>query len=273
MIRFTLAAALALGAAAPPSAPVFREPAAGALVHPADVHMEVVGYSDPDGQAHASSDWEILRAGVVVWEARGVAGVDALHIHLADGTFVGPYAGRTDMEFDTDYLLRCRFRDAGGEAGAWSERSFRTGSAGPPGQPGPNRWAPAPGFAVDLIAGGFQLPTNIAFVPNPGPNPTDPFFYVTELYGTIKVVFRDGTVGTYASGLLNFSPTGAFPGSGEQGLAGICVDPVSGRVYVTLVYESAAAGNPHYAKVTRFTSVDGGRTASGSTTILDMPGE
>lgn len=278
MIRFTLTTVLSIGllgaaVVAPPSAPVINEPVAGALIHPADVHMEVFGYSDPEGQAHASSDWEILKTAAVVWQAPVVTGLDAVHIHLADGAFVGTYTGRTMMEFDTDYVLRCRFRDVAGETSAWSQRPFRTSSAGPPGQPGPNPWVPAPGFVVDVVAGGFQLPTNIAFIPNPGPNPTDPFFYVTELYGTIKVVFRNGTVGIFATGLLNFSPTGAFPGSGEQGLTGICVDGATGRVYVTLLYESAAAGNPHYPKIMRFTSADGGRTASSSTTILQMPGE
>jgi glucose/arabinose dehydrogenase len=274
-----LTAALSLcwvgGVVAPPSTPVINEPVVGKLINPADVHMEALGYSDPDGQAHASSDWEIVKtaAAAVVWQAPGVSGLNAVHIHLADGAFVGPYSGRTEMEFDTGYLLRCRFRDAAGETSAWSERAFRTSSAGPPGQPGPNPWVPAPGFVVEVVAAGFRLPTNIAFIPNPGPNLGDPLFYVTELYGTIKVVFRNGTVGTYASGLLNFNPTGAFPGSGEEGLAGICVDPATGQIYVTLPYASSAAGSPHYPKVMRFTSADGGRTASSSTTILDMAGE
>src|SRR5205085_4776125 len=60
-----------------------------------------------------------------------------------------------------------------------------------------------PGYRVDVIATGFQLPVNIAFVPNPGTQPTSPIFYVTELYGAVKVVRRDGMIGTYASGLLN----------------------------------------------------------------------
>ncbi len=75
----------------------------------------------------------------------------------------------------------------------------------------------------------FSLPVNIAFVLEPGPNPDDPLFYVTELYGTIKVVANDGTVSDYATGLLNFNPTGNFPGSGEQGLTGIVVEPAYRR--------------------------------------------
>ena len=68
-----------------------------------------------------------------------------------------------------------------------------------------------PGYVIEEVAGGLQLPVNIAFVPNPGPDPDDPLFYVNELYGTIKVVTNDFTVSDYATGLLNFDPTGAFP--------------------------------------------------------------
>lgn len=135
-------------------------------------------------------------------------------------------------------------------------------------------WAPAqPGYRVDVVATGFQLPVNIAFVPNPAPGPSAPLFYVSELYGTIKVVRRDGIVGVYASNLINFNPTGAFPGSGEQGLAGICVDPVSGDVFAGMLYDAAPPNGPHFPKVVRFHSNDGGLTAATQTTILDMPGE
>jgi glucose/arabinose dehydrogenase len=133
-----------------------------------------------------------------------------------------------------------------------------------------------PGFVVEEVAGGFKLPTNIAFVPNPGPNPSDPLFYVTELYGTIKVVTRDYAVSDYATNLLNFNPTGSFPGSGEQGLTGIVVDPLSGDVFATRVTATNPA-NPngdHHPQVLRFTSNDGGLTAAGPPTIiLNMVGE
>jgi glucose/arabinose dehydrogenase len=129
------------------------------------------------------------------------------------------------------------------------------------------------GFKVEVFAGGFQLPVNIAFVPNPGPNPSDPFLYVTELYGKIKVVTRGGTVSDYATGLLNFNPTGAFPGSGEQGLTGIAVDPQSGDVFAAMLYASAAQPSVHFPKISRFTSTDGGLTAANQITVLDMANE
>jgi glucose/arabinose dehydrogenase len=132
-----------------------------------------------------------------------------------------------------------------------------------------------PGYKVEVVAQGFQLPTNIAFVPNPGSDPDDPFYYVNELYGTIKVVTRDGTVHDYATDLLNFDPTGNFPGSGEQGLSGLAIDPATGDVFASMLYSSVPGTEnaPHYPKVVRFHSTDGGITAATQTTILDMPGE
>ena len=174
-----------------------------------------------------------------------------------------------------------------GQTAAWwiGERggAFTDPTGGDPAAP-PNYSSPAnapqvpwtvlqPGFRVERVATDFQLPVNIAFVPNPGAGPDAPQFYVTELYGTIKVVTRSGEVGDYATGLLNFNPTGAFPGSGEMGLAGIAVEPASGDVFASLVYEIPPATDVHFPRVVRFHSVDGGATASSQTTILDFPNE
>ncbi len=139
-------------------------------------------------------------------------------------------------------------------------------------------WTVLPaGYQVEVAAGGFQLPVNIAFAPEGlyGGGSDDPLYYVTELYGKIKVATRGGSVFTYASGLLNFNPTGNFPGSGEQGVTGITVDPATGDVFASMLYSSNPADEnaPHYPKVVRFQSVDGGRTALTQTTILDMVGE
>ena len=130
-----------------------------------------------------------------------------------------------------------------------------------------------PGFVVERVATGFQLPVNIAMLPSPGSGADDPFFYVTELYGTIKAVTRGGAVSDYATGLLNFDPTGGFPGSGEKGLTGIAVDPVSGDVFVGAVEAIAGVTDAHFPRVIRLHSTDGGRTASGRATVLDFPTE
>ena len=275
---------LAVPAVAAPNPPLITEPSRdGQIVNPADVHMEAT-YSDPDGSAHASTDWELWDTSAApaerIW-SRSVSAPPNLmvHIHLGDGTFEGSYAGRTQLKFDTAYELRVRFWNAGGEPSPLSARPFRTSPQGPPGVPGPMPWVVLqPGYTVEVVATGFQLPVNIAFVPNPGTDPSGPFLYVTELYGNIKVLLRNGTLANYATSLLNFDPTGIFPGSGEQGLAGIVVDPATGDVLASLLYEDSASPEnpkPHYAKVLRLHSTDGGRTAdpAQTTTVLDMFGE
>lgn len=139
--------------------------------------------------------------------------------------------------------------------------------------PNPAWSARQEGFKVEVVATGFQLPINIAFKPNAGPLSTDALLYVTELYGVIKVVRRNRTVGVYASGLLNFSPTGAFPGSGEQGLTGLVVDPATGDLIAGMLYAPLVNPANHYPKLVRFSSNDGGLTAATQSTILDMAGE
>jgi glucose/arabinose dehydrogenase len=133
-------------------------------------------------------------------------------------------------------------------------------------------WETAQDFKVSLFAEGFSLPVNIAFLPNPGPNPADPLFYVTELYGSIKVVRRNGQISDFATGLLNFDPGGSFPGGGEAGLTGICVDPTNNDVYATLLWD----GDPDpvqiapYPRVIRLRSTDGGLTASSNELVKDF---
>lgn len=126
------------------------------------------------------------------------------------------------------------------------------------------------GFGVEIVATGLTLPVDIAFVPNPGTAPNDPKFYVTELYGQVKVVTNAGTVATYASNILNYTPSGIFPGSGEQGCTGIAVDPISGDVFVSHLWQTGGQNSP---RITRLHSTNGGLTSSSRTVILDMPGE
>lgn len=135
-------------------------------------------------------------------------------------------------------------------------------------------WLPAePGWAVEEFATGFALPIDLAFVPHPGPEPDAPLLYVSELYGTIKVVQRDGQVSVYASGLLNFDPSGVFPGTGELGLTGLEVDPLSGDVFAALLVDVGQTGNLYRPEVQRLRSTDGGRTAATKETLVSFPTE
>jgi glucose/arabinose dehydrogenase len=270
----TLPAALAL-AASPVVTKVLEPAEGGAPVNPADVHMEAV-FEDADGDGHECSDWEIWTVSPEgpVWEAHCATGAEKIHVHLGDGSFVNSYAGRSALEHDTEYELRVRFRDdsdADDEWSDWEERRFRTTVAGPQGNEA-TAWTARPGYVVEEFAEDLQLPVNIAMVPDPGPHAGDPLMYVTELYGTVKVVTRDGTAHDYETGLLNFDPTGDFPGSGEMGVTGSVVDPASGDVLVSLVYEDEGSGD-HYAKVVRLESDERGLSAIGAVDVLDMKGD
>jgi glucose/arabinose dehydrogenase len=99
-------------------------------------------------------------------------------------------------------------------------------------------WAVAEGFTLRVDAEGFEFPTSIAVVPNPGPSPDDPLYFVTELRGTIKVVTNDHTVHLFATVPATTQDT--LPSlSAEVGLAGICLEPVHGYVFATYAYRDA----------------------------------
>ncbi len=100
-------------------------------------------------------------------------------------------------------------------------------------------WAVAEGFKLTLDTEGYSLPSAIAFVPNPGTAPDDPLYFVTELRGTVKVVTNDRSVHTFAK-VPTLEPSQEAPaGAGQAGLAGICLDPRTGYVFVTYSYEAS----------------------------------
>lgn len=273
-----------------PRLPVIIDPNRDGAVVSTSVHMETQPFTDTEpGRTHAASEWEIYTnepgSPERIW-SRQVAPDEPdrsllTHIHLADGLFEGSHAGQTLLRPSTNYLLRVRFENDLGEQSEWAERTFLTQTQ-IPGDPD-NRWAARqPGYQVEVMASDLKLPVNIAFVPEPSYQPGTPLYYVTELYGEVKVVTADGHVRRFAGGdaqdpaerpnsLVNFNPTGAFPGSGEQGLTGIVVDPTNGDVYVSTVWSIAgdAPGSPHYGRVFRLESDDGGLTAARRVLVFD----
>ena len=139
-------------------------------------------------------------------------------------------------------LLRRRRRRATRHASAWRATSSCPGRSSR--ATGWRRWPPR-----------LQMPVSLAFVENPGTDPAAPRFYVTELYGRIKVVTNDGRVLNFADGLLNVNPTAIFPGSGELGVIGVCLPPGSRDVYATMVYRDPQTSLRN--KVVRIRSADG----------------
>ncbi|MEW6143505.1 MAG: PQQ-dependent sugar dehydrogenase [Thermodesulfobacteriota bacterium] len=99
-------------------------------------------------------------------------------------------------------------------------------------------WSLEEGFDISIDTEGYHFPSALAFVPDPGKDPKDPLYFVLELRGKIKVVTNDRSVYTFAEDFFKFTPSTELPAfSGENGLAGICLDPENGYVFVTFAYQ------------------------------------
>jgi glucose/arabinose dehydrogenase len=98
-------------------------------------------------------------------------------------------------------------------------------------------WDLPDGFTMSVDTEGFNFPTAIAFVPNPGSDPKSPLYFVTEIRGKIKVVTRDRSTFTFAQVPLDSTPPKELPDlEGEEGMAGIALDSAHGYVFVSLAY-------------------------------------
>lgn len=104
-----------------------------------------------------------------------------------------------------------------------------------------NDWTVKRGYTIKVDTEGYQLPTAIAFVPNPGNGPKDPLYFVAELKGTVKVITNDRSVHTFAEDFFDLGRVEAYGAedSRELGMAGICLDPPRGYVFVTFVYQDS----------------------------------
>ena len=94
-------------------------------------------------------------------------------------------------------------------------------------------WALPAGFDLQIDTEGYELPTAIAFVPNPGRGASSPLYFVAELRGRVKVVTRDRSVSTFADIGIP-TPRTRYPDlAAQNGAAGLCLDPERGYVFVT----------------------------------------
>jgi len=116
-----------------------------------------------------------------------------------------------------------------------------------------NNWEVQKGFKIEKVVSGLALPVNIAFVPHPKPEKASPLFYITELYGKIKVITGEFEVFTFAEDLLNYEPNYTIPGTGESGVMGITVHQ-NGDVFASMLYQEEELFKN---KVVKFTTKDG----------------
>lgn len=101
-------------------------------------------------------------------------------------------------------------------------------------------WAVEKGFDISIDSEGLRFPTAIAFVPNPGISPKDPLYFITELSGRIRVVTNDRSVFTFAEDFFSRRPKRMVPQLDEEsGMAGVCLAPAHGFVFVTFSYHDS----------------------------------
>lgn len=128
-------------------------------------------------------------------------------------------------------------------------------------------WQLPDGFKIEKAVSGLSLPVNIAFVPNPNTDKGSPLFYVTELYGKIKVITNEFNVLVFAEDLLNYKPDFMMPGTGESGLIGVAVHD-NGDVFASMLYRG---GDKFKNKVARFITKDGLKAEKLETILDNIP--
>jgi glucose/arabinose dehydrogenase len=133
--------------------------------------------------------------------------------------------------------------------------------------PEQENWDLREGFKVEKVLSGLSLPVNLAFVPNPKKAKGSPLFYVTELYGAIKVITNEFRVFVFADNLLNYQPDFIIPGTGESGVMGIAVHQ-TGDVFASMLYKD---GRAFKNQVVKFASKDGLKAEKADTVHDDVP--
>lgn len=215
-----------------------------------------------------ASDWEVWDQTTTqrVWHATGNTGLITYHTHAPDGVFE---TSDSQLEALTTYQVRVRYQHTNGTKGPWADwRSFTTREAATLDPSSPD-WTAAPGYRVEKFASGFDVPVHVASAPNLYEHLSDhqrPYLYVTELYGTVKVVYADGSSAVYADDLLNFNPFGSITGGGQMGTVSLYVEPETGDLYVGTVYVEE---EDVYNKIIKFTTSEDGHNYTNQETIID----
>lgn len=130
-------------------------------------------------------------------------------------------------------------------------------------------WSVPDGFGLSADAVGFRYPTSLVFVPEPGPNPRDPAYFVAEVLGTIKVVTNDRTVQTFATDFSPLSAADSFSAFWGVGLGGLCLDPETGFIFAT--YAATGADGVLHNHILRF-ETSPHTFALRPTTVTDISG-
>jgi len=133
-----------------PDTPSITSPTADATGVSTNPNVIASVFTDPDLDAHVTSDWEVYESDVFIVANRVASSytdgsyltntvIDDTHV-----TFEGSLAGQTELATSTEYWARIRYRDTYGGDSGWAVVHFTTtvGSGNPPDQPSVTSPAP-----------------------------------------------------------------------------------------------------------------------------------
>jgi len=184
----------------PPEPPTILAPTEGDVIR--DVSGTTVaagGYSEPDGDALAATEfevWDVVDGARVerIWRGEVDGASDPAARSLPEGTFEGSHRDQGRLGWDDPYAIRARFVDARGARSDWSaEVFFRTDL---------ESWdiydtERVPEFHLDVDAAGWaELWTHEACTANPYVRAS--FTYEGEVYDCVGVRLK-GCVGSFRS--------------------------------------------------------------------------
>src|SRR5262245_17688614 len=108
-----------------PNPAIIIEPfAEGQITGTFDINMQTdpAQYFDADGHMWQATQWRIREAGsqTVVWQTGFLTAppLTLYRVDFSDGTFVGPLAGLTELNYSTNYQLVVNYRDSNSEVSA-----------------------------------------------------------------------------------------------------------------------------------------------------------
>lgn len=131
------------------------------------------------------------------------------------------------------------------------------------------QWEVRRGLDVELVAEGLDYPVNLAFVPEPGPDPDSPVFFVNEMHGRIRYVGRDGKLHTFAEDLLDLEPVLGIHKSDETGLTGLAIVPGTEDLLVCTSRDDPESGLLINA-ILRLYAEPGGKRVDRVETLLEL---
>ncbi|MBI4864805.1 MAG: SUMF1/EgtB/PvdO family nonheme iron enzyme [Candidatus Riflebacteria bacterium] len=241
-------------------------PARPSITSPKQAAGDVVGnprirgsvFSDPDGDVHLSSTWEVHDGDVDQGQGRLVwlknddrTNRTETVVNTSSGDFVGPLKGATRLAAGTDYWVRVLYMDRWGASSGFSAASRFTTAAGPNNPPD----QPSIATPAESAIGIFVNPTVVATAFSDRDAGDTHASSTWELYSdsacTTLVWSQLGDTSNLTSTTVN-TTSGAFTGP----LLGATLLVTSTSYWIRVKYKDSQGVDGAFSTVSKFTTAD-----------------